>query len=169
MKILKKQGVAILVAILMIAAAIGIGQAKANGGATPYPDNYGNSLVFDEAGVLSSGTVRKLDQRNRDLMADMDVAIAVVTVNYNSDNLGRDAISYAEEIGLSGYDFIVMLDISGDNYWLVQGADLVDWFSDQDCSDYAYEYMEKAFARGDYDKAVLSLTEALEEWYYDNY
>lgn len=169
MNILKKQGVAILIALVMIAAAIGIGWAKAHSPATPYPDSYGESLVYDEANVLSSSTERKLDQRNRDLLEDMDVAIAVVTVNYNSDNLGRDAITYAENIGLGGYDFIVMLDISGDNYWLVQGANLVDWFSDQECSDYAYEYMEKYFARGDYDKAVLSLTEALEEWYYDNY
>jgi hypothetical protein len=41
----------------------------------------------------------------------------------------------------------------------------VDRFTDDDCSTYAYSYMEQAFARGDYDSAVLSLTQALAQWY----
>ena len=71
----------------------------------------------------------------------------------------------AEEMGLGGYDMIVALDISGDNYWLIQGNDLRRDFTDSDCSDYAYEYMEYDFARGMYGDALLDLTEALEIWY----
>ena len=59
----------------------------------------------------------------------------------------------------------VVLDISGENYWLVQGAGLVGQFTDQDCSDYAWDYMEADFAAGDYDGAVLSLVDALCQWY----
>ena len=66
-------------------------------------------------------------------------------------------------------DFIVVLDISGDNYWLVQGAGLVTMFTDQNCSDYAYDYLEADFADGDYGDAALRLTRALADWYADNY
>jgi hypothetical protein len=79
--------------------------------------------------------------------------------------LGSYAIQYADSIGLGENDFIVVLDISGDNYWLVQGSALVNRFTDDDCSTYAYSYMEQDFARGDYDSAVLSLTQALAQWY----
>ena len=67
-------------------------------------------------------------------------------------------------MGLGGYDMIVVLDISGDNYWLLLGDSLTS-----DCSGYASEYMEYWFVRGDYDNAVLDLTEALERWYGDHY
>lgn len=173
MSILKKQGVAWIITVVMIAFAVGFGQAKANRSIVTDPPSYENPdsgfCVYDEAGVLSSGTINQLSRINQQLWDDMEVVIAVVTVNYSSDNLGRDAAAYGDEIGLGGYDFIIMLDISGDNYWLVQGADLVGWFSDQQCSDYAYDCMEKYFARGDYDRAVLALAEELEDWYYDNY
>jgi len=181
---LKKQGVAWSVTILMIAAAMGIGNAKARTAApTPEPPPSSaptvppaasaaeDSYVVDEAGVLSSSTVRKLDQRNQKLLEDMNTAIAAVTCNYGRDDLYDYALERAEEMDLGQYDFIVVLDISGENYWLVQGSGLYNegWFSDEDCADYARKYMEKDFAKGDYDGAVLSLTEALEEWYYDNY
>lgn len=71
--------------------------------------------------------------------------------------------------GLGGYDFLVALDIAGENYWLVQGDDIRRVFTDDDCSDYAYDCMEKHFAAGDYDNAVLKLTKALEDWYGNYY
>jgi len=183
---LKKQRVAWTLAILMIAASVGIGQAKASAGHnTPAPEPTGaptvppqpvtpaeqDSYVYDEAGVLSSSTIKTLDRRNEKLLKDMNTAIAVVTCNYGRSDLYDYALERGEEMELGQYDFIAVLDISGENYWLVQGAGLYNegWFSDDDCSRYAQKYMEKDFARGDYDGAVLSLTEALEEWYYDNY
>lgn len=178
MNILKKQGVAWVITFVMIVAAIGIGRAKgpvSKVPVTPEPgyDQSGTVevelfYVFDDANVLSSNTKEKLSERNLEIYTDMDVLIAVVTCNYGGD-LFDYALDYAESIGLGGYDFIVVLDISGENYWLVQGADLVDWFSDDQCGEYARKYMESDFARGNYDSAVLKLTEALEEWYYDNY
>lgn len=183
---LKKTGVAWILVIVMIAVSVGIGQAKANSAPRPEsrPDATAapstvqpvspaqqDSYVYDDAGVLSSSTVKKLDKRNEKLMQDMNVVIAVVTCNYGRSDLYHYALERAEEMELGEYDFIVTLDISGENYWLVQGSGLYNevLFSDVDCSEYAQKYMEKDFARGDYDDAVLSLTEALEEWYYDNY
>lgn len=175
MNFLKKQGVAWVITIVMIVAAIGIGQAKSRTFVVTPEPGYNQPgaaeeyfYVYDDAGVLSDSTEKKLGQRNLDIYTDMDVLIAVVTCNYGGD-LFDYALDYAEDIGLGGFDFIVVLDISGENYWLVQGADLVDWFSDEQCGEYARKYMESDFARGDYDSAVLDLTEALEKWYYDNY
>jgi uncharacterized membrane protein YgcG len=183
---LKKQSVAWVVALVMIVAAIGIGQVrKPSGAATDsgpgpapavsaspssapdvtqaVPDT--SSYVYDDAGVLSDSTVKTLAQRNQELRNKYNVVIAVVTTNYGRSDLGSYAIQYADNIGLGENDFIVVLDISGDNYWLVQGSALVDRFTDDDCSTYAYSYMEQDFARGDYDSAVLSLTQALAQWY----
>ena len=176
---LKKQGAAWAITGVMILCAIGIGYAKAPIN-NPVPDvpqstppvaretippASSQSYVRDDAGVLARDTVASLDALNDKLWEHYQVSIGVVTCNYGRDDLGDYALKRAEEMGLGGYDFIVALDIRGDNYWLVQGADLMDDFTDGDCSDYAYDYMEDAFAAGDYDRAVLDLTQALEAWY----
>lgn len=175
--VFKKQGVAWGLTVLMIFAAIGIGYAKApvsNPAHSPdYPPETAppaaaESYVWDDAGVLSSQTKRVLAQRNERLWDRHSVSIGVVTCDYE-DDLGDYAMRCAEDMGLGGYDMIVALDIGGENYWLIQGDSLRRAFTDQDCSDYAYDYMEDYFARGMYDDAVLALTEALEVWYADYY
>lgn len=181
--VFKKQGVAWGLTVLMVFAAIGIGYAKApvkpsaNGPEPPqtkapaaYPsDSPSDSFVWDNANALSSRTEQELDQRNERLWNNYNVTIGVVTCNYGKDDLDQYAMKRAEEMGLGGYDMIVALDISGDNYWLIQGNDLRRDFTDSDCSDYAYDCMEKHFAAGDYDNAVLKLTKALEDWYGNYY
>lgn len=171
--VFKNQAVAWLTTIVMVCVAIGIGYAKApvnNPAPSPdypaetIPPAASGSYVWDDANALSAQTERVLDQRNDRLWQRYSVTIGVVTCNYGRDSLGDYARQCAESMGLGGYDMIVVLDISGDNYWLLLGDDLTD-----DCSDYAYEYMERWFAQGDYDNAVLSLTEALEVWYGDHY
>ncbi len=173
--IFKTQAGAWLFTIVMVIAAIGIGYAKAPFNNSPAPEpglqqgpgTY-PSYVRDDANVLSAQTERVLYERNLRLWERYSVSIGVVTCD-NAEDLGEYAMKCAGEMGLGGYDFTVALDIAGENYWLVQGGDIRRRFTDQDCSDYAYDYMEKSFARGDYDKAVLDLTEALEVWYGDYY
>ena len=163
MDLLKKQGVAWVITIAMILAAICIGCSKQQGpGPAPDPSD---PFVWDNARVLSDKTVRTLDQRNQRLWDNYSVTIGVVTCDYDKDDLGGYAMQCAEDMGLGGYDMIVVLDIKGDNYWLFQGADIRRDFTDNDCSDYAYDYMEEWFAAGDYDFAVCQLTEMLELWY----
>lgn len=179
MNILKKQGVAWVIAAVMILAAIGIGRAK--GVATPAPgpapivssapiqnQNEGY-YVYDDANVLTNSEVTKLSDLNHKLMQDMEVVIACVTTNYGGGDLYQYALDCAARLNLAEYDFIVVLDISGQNYWLVQGSGLVDLFSDDDCASYAQYYMENDFARRHYGSALLSLADALADWYYDHY
>ena len=162
--VFQKQGVAWGLTALMVVAAIGIGNIKAFAN-NSVPEEASQPYVRDDAGVLSGNTLTQLTQRNQRLYNKYGVVIGVVTCNYGRDDLYNSALKQAEEMDLRGYDFLVVLDIKGDNYWLIQGADLVRYFTDEDCSDYAWDYMESYFARGDYDGAVLSLTEMLEAWY----
>lgn len=184
MNILKKQGVAWVITIVMILAAIGIGNGKAStthsvetpihtsAPDTPVPPNSHTASstlhVWDDAGVLSDSEEVALSRINAELSKEYGAFIAFVTTNYGRDDLYDFALDYAEHLNLSGTDFIVVLDISGENYWLVQGSDLVDVFTDEDCGDYAWTYMEDHFARGDYGEALMDLGEALYGWYQTN-
>ena len=172
--VFKKQGAAWLITIVMVVVSIGIGYAKAPfNNPTPEPDYpsttippaASGSFVRDDANVLSTRTEQELAERNQRLWQRHSVTVAVITCNYGRDDLGDYAYRQAVEMGLGGYDMIVALDISGDNYWLVQGDDIRRDFTDDDCSNYAYDYMEDYFVRGMYDDAVLELTAALEDWY----
>lgn len=169
--VFKMQGVAWFLTALMIIAAIGIGRARSNT-STPEPPHsapgVSDSYVWDDAGVLSSGTKRTLNERNDRLWNRHNVTIGVVTCDYGGDDLYDYAWKQAEAMGLGGYDMVVALDISGDNYYLLTGSDLSRDFTDRDSASYLDRYMETPFAKGDYDKAVLKLTEALEDWY-DSY
>ena len=173
--IFKTQAGAWLFTIVMVTAAIDIGYAKSPlaGTQEPRPDvpnapASADSYVWDDANVLSGQTERELDERNERLWNTYSVTIGVVTCD-NERDLGDYALACAEKMGLGGYDFLVALDIAGENYWLVQGDDIRRVFTDDDCSDYAYDCMEKHFAAGDYDNAVLKLTKALEDWYGNYY
>ena len=174
--VFKKQGVAWLTTIVMVIAAIGIGYANAPvNRPVPEPNRPGSAsvpdlnYVWDDADALSAQTERELSQRNGRLWNSHSVSIGVVTCDYGRDDLDEYAMQCAEDMGLGGYDMIVTLDISGENYWLIQGNDIRRDFTDDDCSDYAYECMEFSFAREDYDDAVLELTKALEDWYGKQY
>ena len=175
MNILKKQPVAWVITAVMVVAAIVIGLTKAPAVPTPegpggsYSDGSDSWYVYDDAGVLSASTERTLRERNRQLYESMDVVVACVTTDYGRDDLYDFALDYAGSIGLGQYDFIVVLDISGENYWLIQGSGLTDLFSDDDCQAYAWDYMEGAFAQGNYGAALLNLTQALADWYAGHY
>ena len=165
-KMFGRQAVAWFVTGLMIVAAIGIGYAKAPFN-DPVPEGSAMfpSYVRDDAGVLSNKTVQALYERNLRLYENHGVVIAVVTCSDARDDLYNFALRQFEEMNLGGRSFIVVLDVRGDDYWLVQGRDLVWDFTDEDCGYYAWNYMENYFAAGDYNGAVLSLTEMLEAWY----
>lgn len=172
MNILKKQGVAWVITIVMIVAAIGIGTGKANTTPlTPEPSQTyapivddASQYVYDDAGVLSSSEEKDLSRLIGEMCASTGSVAACVTTNYGRDDLYDFALDYADRIGLGAYDFIVVLDISGENYWLVQGAGLINEFTDEDCGNYAWDYMEDHFARGDYGTALTELVKALYDW-----
>ena len=186
--VFKKQGVAWGLTALMVAAAIGIGYARFPGnhltpeappsappietippdyqqGATAPNAAAAGYFLLDDAGVLSDSTMASLIDRNVRLYERYDVVIGVVTCNYGRDDLVDYAYEAAERMDLRDQDMLVVLDIKGRDCGLIQGAALVRDFTDDDCVDYVGKYMQRDFARGNYDAAVLSLTEMLEAWY----
>lgn len=167
---LKRTGVAVLLTTVMIVAAVVIGLARRPGRNFPAAESGASTwYVSDQAGVLSSSAIRQLQENNRALDSSMGVVIGCITCNYGKNDLYNYAMDQAEEMGLGANDFVVVLDISGENYWLIQGSGLVDLFTDDDCASYAWEYMEQPFAQGDYSQALLSLSDALIQWYESHY
>ena len=167
---LKRTGVAVLLTVVMIVAAVVIGLARRPGHNLPAAESGASTwYVSDHAGVLSSSAIRQLQENNRTLDSSMGVVIGCITCNYGKNDLYNYAMDQAEKMGLGANDFVVVLDISGENYWLVQGSGLVDLFTDDDCAAYAWEYMEQPFAQGDYSQALLSLSDALTQWYESHY
>ena len=162
--VLKKQGVAWGLTALMIVAAIGIGNIKALASSRT-PEAAPQPYVRDDAGVLSYNTLTQLTQRNQRLYDRYGVVIGVLTCKYGRNDLYDYAIDRAEEMGLDIYDFVVVLDIKGREYGIIQGIELVSVFTGDDCDRYAWDYMADAFAEGDYDRAVRDITEMLELWY----
>ena len=167
---LKRTGVAVLLTVVMIVAAVVIGLARRPGHNLPAAESGASTwYVSDQAGVLSSSAIRQLQENNRTLDSSMGVVIGCITCNYGKNDLYNYAMDQAEKMGLGANDFVVVLDISGENYWLIQGSGLVDLFTDDDCASYAWEYMEQPFAQGDYSQALLSLSDALTQWYESHY
>ncbi|HIT24702.1 MAG TPA: TPM domain-containing protein [Candidatus Enterenecus avicola] len=167
---LKRTGVAVLLTVVMIVAAVVIGLARRPGHNLPAAESGASTwYVSDQAGVLSSSAIRQLQENNRTLDSSMGVVIGCITCNYGKNDLYNYAMDQAEKMGLGANDFVVVLDISGENYWLIQGSGLVDLFTDDDCAAYAWEYMEQPFAQGDYSQALLSLSDALTQWYESHY
>lgn len=166
----KRTGVAVFLTALMIIVAVWIGLSRAPVRNSPQTVTGGNSwYVDDQAGVLTEAGIRQLQKNNQDLDSSMGVVIGCITCNYGKDDLYNYAMDQAEAMGLGANDFVVVLDISGENYWLIQGSGLVDVFTDDDCASYAWDYMEQPFAQGDYTQALLSLTDALTQWYQTHY
>ena len=167
---LKRTGVAVLLTVVMIVAAVVIGLARRPGHNLPAAESGASTwYVSDQAGVLSSSAIRQLQENNRTLDSSMGVVIGCITCNYGKNDLYNYAMDQAEKMGLGANDFVVVLDISGENYWLIQGSGLVDLFTDDDCAAYGWEYMEQPFAQGDYSQALLSLSDALTQWYESHY
>lgn len=167
---LKRTGVAVLLTVVMIVAAVVIGLSRRPGHNLPAAESGASTwYVSDQAGVLSSSAIRQLQENNRTLDSSMGVVIGCITCNYGKNDLYNYAMDQAEKMGLGANDFVVVLDISGENYWLIQGSGLVDLFTDDDCAAYAWEYMEQPFAQGDYSQALLSLSDALTQWYESHY
>ena len=166
----KRTGVAVLLTVVMIVAAVVIGLARRPGHNLPAAESGASTwYVSDQAGVLSSSAIRQLQENNRTLDSSMGVVIGCITCNYGKNDLYNYAMDQAEKMGLGANDFVVVLDISGENYWLIQGSGLVDLFTDDDCAAYTWEYMEQPFAQGDYSQALLSLSDALTQWYESHY
>jgi len=166
MKALKKYPVAVVITILVIIGSIALGIWKAP--AAMLSPSYG-TWVLDDANVLSPSTESALQASNNALSAQYGAHIAVATIDSAK---GWDLWNYNYELAsrwsLATYDMILLLDIGGQNYSLIQSDALVDYISDSQLNAYLNTALEPYFAVGDYDSGVLALVAALQGWYETN-
>lgn len=163
MDLLKKRSVAIIVTIAVIVLMSVVGIVKAP---VELPDVQTGQWVYDGADVLSAAQESYLAQTNTHLLADYGVAVAVATVPHvRGWELMDFCLDLGDKWGLNGDSFILVLDIGGDNYWLVQGIDLLDLFTDDMAGQYAWQFLENDFAAKNYGDGVVKLVDALRVWY----
>ena len=163
MKLLKNRGVAIVLTVLMIAGSVFVGLKLAPADLVSL---RGSSWISDTADVLSPETEAYLNQKNSALMETKGAKFAVATVkDARGWNLGDYAYQLAKQWNLSEMDFILVLDIGGDNYWMVQGAALVNSFTDGMINSYVARYLEPGFAAKNYDLGVKTLFDQVYAWY----
>ena len=121
------------VAVILVMSLWGIRKAPAQ-----LPAVQTGQWVYDGADVLSAEEEQYLTQGNAELLSARGAVVAVATVpNAKGWDLWDFCLDLGDKWGLSGQDMILVLDIGGDNYWLVQGYDLVNSFSDDMAGQYA--------------------------------
>lgn len=185
MKFFQKRGVAVLVLLVSLAAAVAIGQAKKpNTAALPEPQttvmgSYAY-VLGGRADVLSNDTRAHIDAMNASLFAQTGAQIAVEIV---TDTGSEDIADYAERefntlgVGSAEYDNGILLLLALENYY--NGAPVGDYyvgwgsgFSDSE-SDTIYsivlDCMEVYFSAGDYDAAVRLTFDELIDYLADGY
>lgn len=160
---LKKRGVAVIITAVVIVIMSIVGIVKAP---VELPDVQTGRWVYDGADVLSTEQEEYLTQVNKKLIADHGVAVAVATMPHVKGwELMDFCLELGDKWGLNGDSFILVLDIGGDNYWLVQGSNLLDLFTDDMASQYAWQFLENDFAVKNYGDGVVKLVDSLHAWY----
>ena len=158
MKALKKYPVAwaITAAVIVVSVIFGIKMARADMLAVT-PGNW----VCDGAEVLSEDTENTVRTYNTTFDQSYSAYVAVATV---PSLKGWDADAYAEELfnrwSLQGNDFLLMLDIGGNQSYLYNGSNYTNF----NFSSYLDTYVNTDFFAGNYDAAVTGLMAGMESY-----
>ena len=181
MKFFQKRSVAIVLTVLMIAAAIGIGQARkvpgsGSAGAVPEAGALDDSLstsqyedyIWDEANVLNSSQERSICLYNANWVKRYDSLIAVAAVE-DTDGQAIDDYAYdlGEEIQLGRADAILVLDTSAKDAYLAVGPDYP--MTDSQITGYMDSTLFEPVQAGDFGSGVLNLFGGINQYYVDNY
>lgn len=176
MKLFQKRWFAVVVAVLLIAAAIGISRARLGGGDyTPesastaqkwgeeHADAY-TGFVDDSARLFSAQTLEAIAAENGALDYRYGTILGLATVGSTAD-IEEAAYDASADLGLGEGDFLLLLDAGAEDWYLVYGSDL---------SHYIDNELEILFrgAMGDMftapDRSIRSLYADLADWCQDN-
>ena len=117
--------------------------------------------VCDGAEVLSEDTENTVRTYNTTFDQSYSAYVAVATV---PSLKGWDADAYAEELfnrwSLQGNDFLLMLDIGGNQSYLYNGSNYTNF----NFSSYLDTYVNTDFFAGNYDAAVTGLMAGMESY-----
>lgn len=184
MKFFKKQSVAIVLTLLVVALCCVWGYTRVSDGdssaASHYePDrssgesnlNYYLGWINDGARLFSANTIDSMARENLSLDNTYGSLVAVKTVSYLN---GRDIQSYAEEtamdIGLDQRDMLLFLDTNSESWYVTYGADLVTYVeASADLPNLFRTHLGSTFwEEGESDEAILDLFDDLDDWYEEN-
>lgn len=171
MKLLKKQAVAWILTIVMIAAAIGIGYAKGTAAQRPATglDNgldtaYYEQFIYDQADVLDSSAEKKLTV----YLANWDSRYNSLVSFVSADNVDGDPEGYAYDLaadyGLGDGDALLLVVKRTDDYRFVWGADF-DSILNAKTTDQLAACMDS----GSWQTCVLDFYETLNDIYVSNF
>lgn len=177
MKFFKKRWVAVTLCILMILAALSIGQVKSrvdsydpsdHESAEDWGEDNASSYtqyVHDEAGLLKSGTIEKLAEYNAafDYAYGAIVGVGIVELTDDSD-LEDFAFVLANEVGLGERDYFLLLDTGSQNWYFAYGEDAGNYV-DHRLEILVTGAMKEPFR--DPDDTLLELFDELEDWCQD--
>lgn len=180
MKAWKKPWVAILAVLVMIAAAVGIGQLRRpqtqlSGGKTDLDTTldtaYLSKYLSDGADLFSTGEEESILLYNANWDQRYNSIVAVVTLTESGDaSLYDTALDWADRWQLGAGDAVLVLETAGaGDYYFLTGDDFYTMMPDDVVSRYLDQYLEADFAAGRYGEGVLNLFSAVNELYYDTF
>jgi uncharacterized membrane protein YgcG len=182
MKLFQKRGVAVLLTVIAILAAIGIGQWRrpsyqVNQGVTPstaldtaLDTSYVEQFVSDQAGVLSTSAVRSIHLYNANWDQRYNSVVAVATVaTTGSASISDYAFDLGSSMGLGNGDAILLLAIDDQDAYLATGDDFAGMLDASMASTYMDRYLSDDFFSGSYSDGVLKLLSALNDLYLNTF
>ena len=176
MKFLQKTWVAWLLTIVMIAAAIGIGQTKGGGSVgTPIPEPSAGldttlstqsvqKFLWDDAGILSAATEKQINLYNANWDYRYNSVVAIVTTNNPGSSLEDFAWEQGVDMGLGEGDAVIAISARDEDYYVAPGDDFSTILTNKVVSE-----LEDILSGGLNDKTVLAFYEALNEVYQANF
>ena len=130
--------------------------------------------VNDYAGILTDSSKSYIKSKNDILFSHTEAKIIFVTTESTE---GLSINDYCTKLysdwGMSKFgrrnSFFVVIDASGKEYSFVRGKNIRYAISESEAYKYMTDYFEPYFAQGSYDKATISLYNALAKWYESHY
>lgn len=180
MKFFQKRSVALVLTILMVAAAVGIGWVKGQPGAvSPQPEpgtaglDTGLSLgsyekwIWDEAGVLSDAYEETICLYNANWDLRYGSIIAVAMVSGVSGNIEDYAYDLGTDIELGSADCILVVDTKNRDAYLAAGPDYP--LTDNQISSYMNSVLYQPVMDGNFGDGTKKLFAQINDYYVDHY
>ena len=176
MKFLQKRWVAVTLAVLMVVAAIGIGQVRGRmPDAAPAPGlNYDldeslstksvEKFLWDDGGVLSSDAKQRIHFYNANWNYRYESVVALVTTDSKVTDTETFAWDQALDMGLGEGDAILAISVQNQDYFIVPGNDFATILTNRVVSD-----LEDILSGDLNDRTILAFYEALDEVYKENF
>lgn len=179
MKLFQKTSVAVALTIIMIAAAIGIGQWRAASAdpveETAQSTGLDSSLstaaytkwIDDQANVLTDQQEEQICLFNANWVKRYDSLIAVATRTSIDGNIDDYAYDLGVQIELAAADGILVINTSNGECYLAVGSDYP--MTDSQVSSYMDQYLYEDAMAGKFGDGVVKLFTGVNEFYVDQY